>query len=245
MFTQMRRNLSALTFVLSAALLAGGCADPDPEARFNEFVDASEDFRGGGDDDEAECAGSDWGDELTGPYLMALRNPLIPTFSLFFEVSFELEDADERTYSVTFQPLRTDLDDTGEPREDPRTPVGDKIVVRGAQMDESGYFSSVNFLYADGIPEGCAPDPDEADEGLECEVMVSGDANPISYSDIFATLDMAFCVYDVQQGFCGNVSAGKVSRPQPVGLDNQPFNAVISDDYPATDLGPNCPTSEE
>lgn len=233
----LRTLLRPLGLLSAVAISLPGCADPDPETRFDEFLEESESFRGGS---ASACNGSDWGEDLTGPYFMALRNPVIPTLSLYFETSFEIEDAAERRYTISMQPLKTDFDIDGNERADARTPVGDPIVVRGATMTSDGLFDTVNFLRADGIPEACFPDPSAA-PGEECEVIVPGDANPISYADIFATLDLSLCVYDLDTGFCGTITSGRVSRPQAVSLENQPFNAVVAEDYTAVTPTPNCP----
>lgn len=138
-----------------------------------------------------------------GRYLLALSTSLSPTKPLLFTLDAEVSD-DLTTIDLTFQPLTTDGD------EEPRTAIGDAFSVDALPYATDGTFS--------------------ADLG---EVTVPGRANPITGSDIVATVQLIASTHAGDSGtggvVCGQVT-GMVSVPLALDLAGSTFGAVLTDE---------------
>jgi hypothetical protein len=141
--------------------------------------------------------------DWSGRYLLALSTSLSPTKPLLFALDAELSD-DLATIDLTFQPLTTDDDD------EPRVAIGDAIDVADVPYASDGTFS--------------------ADLG---EVTVPGRANPITGSDIIATVQLMASTQAGDSGtggvVCGQVT-GMVSVPLSIDLAGSTFGAVLADE---------------
>ncbi|NVB36673.1 hypothetical protein G6O69_02440 [Pseudenhygromyxa sp. WMMC2535] len=195
--------------ILALALLTTGC--PDPEARFNEFLDATEDDRikdEGGTEDGGEDDSGDSGEEgltdMSGTYLFALVTTLDPETPLQFVTTIDMvvaDDGQSATADFSFQPLSLDVGAKTEPREF----VGDPLVYTDVSFDADGNY--------------------ELDMG---NVQVSGEANPITGSDIEATLQVIGEIVHAR-AFCGELT-GEVTSPLTYDLAGSTFAAIMLDD---------------
>ena len=203
------RRFGFLTGLGALTLLASGC--PDSEARFNEFLDATQDHRdtGDGDGDTGEGDG-DTGVEglpnMDGTFLFALTTSLGPDTPLQFATTVSnmqiAEDGSGATADFNFRPLTLEVGETTTPRE---------------CLPESLDFTDVAFD-ADGNFE--------IDMGL---VMVSGEANPVTGSDIEATLTVLGHIVH-QDAMCGELM-GDLMSPLEYDLDGSEFGALrLADD---------------
>jgi hypothetical protein len=212
MFKQQLIFDTLIFSILTGLMVFMGCSTPDPEGRFNQFQDNTDDRRQMSDAGPIEGQRVDF----SGNYLLALATSINPTKPIFIETSVTV-DTDANTIDFVFQPVKTDRlppADT-EDREDPRTPAGDPITLTGVPFEEDGSF--------------------EADMG---EVQVNGDANPITGSDITATLLLNGTVTSATS-FCGAV-AGDVSAPITADLVGSTFGAVASDDITTAEIVTEC-----
>lgn len=190
-------------------LVASGCPSPDPEGKYDRFVDQTEDdrdlpetkmdfgapvlpdFGSGG---ETETGG---GPTFDGVYLVAVDTIVSYGLPLQFlgDVTAELDAAGNGTISVTFQPLSLDPMSTTVPREE----VGEAITIEGPVED-----------YAFTLDFG--------------QIMVTGAANPITGSDITATLSLVSQIRN-EDAWCGTVT-GMVESPIMVPLEGSYFAAT-------------------
>jgi hypothetical protein len=120
--TQASRHRRATPLCLAASLFALGACGPDTEARWNEYLDETNDAR-----EAAAAAGSCEGDacaacDISGYHLVGLETLLGPGVPIQFMTEV-ISDGDTATFS--FQPLSLDMGSTDSPREE----VGDAIVV--------------------------------------------------------------------------------------------------------------------
>jgi hypothetical protein len=211
--------------LLLLPLFALGC--PDSEARFDEFLDATKDERmEAADEDEdedededtagtedtigtEESAGTeDTGMEgltdMSGVYLLALETALGPDIPLQFVTTVEMtvaDDAQSATASFTFQPLALEMFSLTAPR----TFVGEPLTFEGIVYDADGNY--------------------ELDMGL---VMVTGAANPITGSDIAATLVIDGHIVHVD-AMCGTIT-GELMSPLTYDLAGSTFAMTRLDD---------------
>jgi hypothetical protein len=134
--------------------------------------------------------------DFSGTHFLALSTNLAPGFPLYFLTTVTV-DTEAATIDLSFQPLTVDTNEA------PRTPVGDPILVEDVVFEEDGTFV--------------------ADMG---EVEAPGESNPLSGSDIRATLVLSGRV-DSETFFCGIVS-GNISEPLESPLDGSTFAAVAA-----------------
>ena len=117
-----------LATALLVAVGATGCPSPEPEAKYDEFLENTEEER-----DEAQNQRMDVGSQLadvSGTFLFAISTIVDATKPLQFiaEVTFVAEGSGGMI-SMTLQPLALTQGSTTEPR----TPVGD--TARARQCD--------------------------------------------------------------------------------------------------------------
>ena len=193
-----------------------GC--PDPEARFDEFLEATKENRVQASDESGE-SGSESGetsgepntiDDMTGTYLLGLEaTTLAPDLPLKFVTTIDnmiiAEDGSGATADFTFQPLSV-----------PGECLDGILEFPGVVFDADGNF--------------------EIDMGL---VMVSGEANPISGTDIEATIVMHGRIVDVD-ALCGEVD-GMLMSPLVFDLAGSNFAAIRLDDDGCTETLPTAP----
>lgn len=208
-----RRGLlpsSSLVGSLAGVLaLASGCPSPDPEGKYDRFIDQTEDDRDlpetkmdfgapvlpdFGTGGETETGG---GPSFDGVYLVAVDTIVSYGLPLQFigDVTAELDEAGNGTISVTFQPLSLDPMSTTTPREE----VGDAITI---DADVEDYAFTLDFG----------------------QIMVTGAANPITGSDITATLSLVSQIRN-EDAWCGTVT-GMVESPIMVPLEGSYFAAT-------------------
>ena len=180
-----------LTGALASMTLASGCSNPDAEGRFNSYGERTEDRRGTPD------TGMDMGTpdgsrvDFSGTYFMAVEVAGVGVGRPLYIRNDVTVDLEANTISMTLQPLKTDIDiNTSEARPDARTPVGDPSTVEGIVFNEDGTFT--------------------ADLG---DVIVAGEANPISGSRIESTMVLQGIVASTEV-FCGTVT-GMATLPSP------------------------------
>ncbi len=187
-----------LTSGLGMVLLAG-CPSPDVEGRYDGFVDKTQDIR-----DDAATVKMDIGGSLadvTGTFHFSLAAIVAETTPLQFiaTTTFTADEAGGGTLDIDLQPLSLNVLATTEPREF----VGDVVSI-SFPVDESGAF--------------------EADLG---ELAVTGAANPITGSDIVATLSLQGAIQD-ENVYCGN-AGGMVTVPANIDLTGSSFAAIRID----------------
>ena len=188
-------NALALSSVLGLAVLTG-CPSPDVEGRYDGFVDKTQDIR-----DDAASVKMDIGGSLadvTGTFHFSLAAIVAETTPLQFiaTTTFTADPAGGGTLDIELQPLSLDVLATTEPREF----VGEVVTI-SFPVDESGAF--------------------EADLG---ELAVTGAANPITGSDIVATLSLQGAIQD-ENVYCGN-AGGMVTVPANIDLTGSTFAAI-------------------
>lgn len=199
---------------LSLVVFVAGCPSPDPEGKYEQFNEQTQDQRDlpmavdlppivppGGDTDtdtggETETDGPMLPD-IDGVYLLALETLIGPGLPLQFlvDVDAELDINYDGTVTVDIQPLSLDPMSTSEPREE----VGDSLVV---DADVTGGAFTLVFG----------------------ETMVTGAANPITGSDILADLSLVGSIRS-EDAFCGN-AVGMVLSPIMTSLEGSTFAAV-------------------
>lgn len=195
MASRIVSNALALSSVLGLAVLTG-CPSPDVEGRYDGFVDKTQDIR-----DDAASVKMDIGGSLadvTGTFHFSLAAIVAETTPLQFiaTTTFTADPAGGGTLDIELQPLSLDVLATTEPREF----VGDVVSI-SFPVDESGAF--------------------EADLG---ELAVTGAANPITGSDIVATLSLQGAIQD-ENVYCGN-AGGMVTVPANIDLTGSSFAAI-------------------
>lgn len=190
--------------------MVSGCPSPDPQGKYDEFIDQTEDDRDlpetkmdfgapmlpdfGGSGGETETGGGL--PSFDGVYLVAVDTIVSYGLPLQFigDVTAELDAAGNGTISVTFQPLALEPMGTLAGEE-----VGDAITIEGTVED-----------YAFTLDFG--------------QIMVTGAANPITGSDITATLSLLGQIRN-EDAWCGTVT-GMVESPIMVPLEGSYFAAT-------------------
>lgn len=197
-------GLLALTLVVG---MYSGCDTPDPQGEFDNFGERTRDDRVVADMSFNNGQQIDF----SGTYLLGIVSLLSPT-PILLETEVSVNENFEIDF--VFQPVKTDVDaQSGTPRADPRTPVGDEIPVSGVQLQEDGTFV--------------------VDLG---EVSVGGEANPISGSDIIANITLNGSVQS-PTFFCGTAS-GNVFEPIMLPLDGSTMGAVALEGAAITEVMP-------
>lgn len=164
-----------------------------------------------------EAGGAEGGGErfdFSGSYLLALSTTLAPGVAILFGCEVSVA-ADLETLELSIQPLTTDAGSA------PREPTGDSVEAAEVRYEEDGTFT--------------------ADLG---EVMVPGDANPISGSPIVASVSIAASVFPTDgvlpNHFCGQAT-GMVTVPVPLDLTGSTFGAVEADGFADAEPLLECP----
>lgn len=208
-----------------------GCESPDPETRMDEFADRSgsltpdevADATGGdgadagadiAEDVAVDAPTNDAGDvclppDPEGVWFFALSANLDREAPLYFEITMTY---DGETITANGQPLRYDADPlSGEASPDPRTAVGDPVPSSSA-YDAQGCFV-MEF-------------PD---------VLVTGEANPLTGRDIEGTVIVDGCVVGENEAF-GDMR-GQIVAPLMLDLNGSTF-AAVRGVTPFTDIDP-------
>jgi hypothetical protein len=204
----------AATAVLPVLLC--GCPSPDPQAKFDSFLKDTKEERDEALGQKLDVSGALA--DISGTHLFALAASIAPTSPLQFIATVTLTTTPTGgTLHIEFQPLALEVGSTTEPR----TFAGEVLVLPEAEVDMGGGFA--------------------LDLG---EVAVTGDANPITGSDIVATLMMEGAIQNTDL-WCGTIG-GAVSVPADIDLTGSKFAAVrIEATDPAslpTDVQAMCPT---
>jgi len=204
----LHAQTTTITGLLGITLLATGC--PDSEARFNEFVEATEDVRPGAEDDgdgDGDGGGDGDGDgdgplvNMDGTYLWALETTLGPGLPLQFATTVSnmaiADDGSGATADFSFQPLSLEQNEVTTPREF----VGDPLEYPAVSFDAEGNYA--------------------IDMGT---VEVTGAANPVTGSDIVATLLISGRIVH-RDALCGSLS-GDLLSPLEYDLAGSTFAAM-------------------
>ena len=186
----------ALPLLLAMGGTLAGCPSPEPEGRYDEFVDKTQDIRDDAADVKMDVGGTLA--DVTGTFHFSLAAVVAATTPLQFiaTTTFTADPAGGGQLDIDLQPLSLNVLATTEPREF----VGD-VVSLSFPVDESGAFM--------------------ADLG---EVAVTGAANPITGSDIVATLMLTGAIQD-ENVYCGVVN-GMVTVPANIDLTGSTFAAI-------------------
>ncbi len=192
-----RRLFSATLSLPLLAVMVGGCPSPDVEGRYEGFVDKTQDIR-----DDAAMVKMDVGGALadvTGTFHFSLAAIIAENTPLQFiaTTTFTANDAGGGQVDIELQPLSLDFGATAVPREF----VGEVVSI-SFEVDDAGAFT-------------------DADLG---EVAVTGAANPITGSDIVATLALTGAIQD-ENVYCGVVN-GMVTVPANIDLTGSTFAAI-------------------
>ncbi len=206
------RRLPLALHAAAAALLivsVAGCPSPDAEGKYDAFLKETKEER-----DDAQNVKMDQGGALadvSGDFLFALAAVIDTAHPLQFytTVTFTPE-AEGGTLAMHLQPLSLDPQTTTTPR----MPVGDPLDLPPTPVDASGGFSVM----------------------ITQDVMVTGAANPITGSDIVATLNLVGAIQS-EDLFCGTVT-GMVTAPLMLDLTGSTFAAVR---VPSVDMLPGDP----
>lgn len=201
-------SLRPLWLVVLTSLVAG-CPEPDAEGKYNSFLDETEDER----EDAANIKMDQGGAlvDISGDFLFALAAVIDPAHPLQFYTTVTFTaTADGGTADMQLQPLSLDQGGTVAPRQ----PVGEVLPLLGVPVDASGKFQVM----------------------IAQPVMVTGMANPITGSDIVATLNLDGVIQS-EDLFCGTVT-GMVTQPLMLDLMGSTFAAVR---VPSIDMLPGDP----
>lgn len=203
--TYLSKDSLSVVAVVVGLMAFWGC--PDPQGRFDEFVERSPQGVGGsGGAGHSEVA------DLTGRFLLAAAVTLNPGAPLLFDAKVEMTPgcpAGACTIDMEIQPLNQ-----GKGKGCPGLlePVGPVIELKGVPVEADGTFVAVFSRQAVGTVAGCA--------------------NPISGSDIEATLELHANTRS-EDLFCGSLN-GSLFKPFTYDLSGSTFGAIrIEDD---TDL---------
>lgn len=194
-----------------AALMAAttGCPSPEAEGKYKSFLDETEEER----EDAANVKMDQGGSlaDINGDFLLALGAVIAPETPLQFYATVTFTpSADGGMVAMLLQPLSLDPLATTVPR----VPVGDALSVGPVPVTAAGSFE---------LP-------------IQEPVMVSGMANPITGSDIVATLNLSASIQS-EDLFCGTVT-GMVTAPLMLDLTGSTFAAVR---VPSVDMLPGDP----
>lgn len=152
--------------------------------------------------------------DFGGQYLLALSTTLAPGEPILFACDVSVAD-DLETLELSIQALTTDADAM------PRAPTGDSLHTGAVPYAEDGSVS--------------------VDLG---EVTVPGDANPISGSDIVATVAITATAHmmtdELPMYFCGQVT-GMVSVPLALDLAGSTLGAIETDSFADAEPLGACP----
>jgi hypothetical protein len=154
----------APTLLLLAAALSTGCPSPEAGEKYQTFLDETEEER-----EDAANVKMDQGGSLAdvnGDFLLALSAVIAVDLPLQFYATVTFTPGGEGgTVEMSLQPLSLTQGSTTEPR----MPVGDSLTIGPVAVNAAGAFE---------LP-------------ITEPVMVTGEANPITGSDIVATLNLS------------------------------------------------------
>lgn len=204
-----RRRMAAGASLVAALVFATGCPAADAEGKYEKFIDETEEER----EDAANVKMDQGGSlaDINGTFLLALSAVIAAEYPLQFYTTVTFVPTPEGgTVTLELQPLSLDPQTTTTPRQ----PVGDALTVGPAMVNASGSFE---------LP-------------ITEPVMVTGEANPITGSDIVATLNLSASIQS-EDLFCGTVT-GMVTSPLELDLVGSTFAAVR---VPSVDMLPGDP----
>ena len=186
----------ALPLLLATGGTLAGCPSVEAEGRYDEFVDKTQDIR-----DDAADVKMDVGGvlaDVTGTFHFSLAAVVAATTPLQFiaTTTYTPNAAGGGQLDIELQPLSLNVLATTEPRE-----YTGEVIPLSFPVDEAGAFM--------------------ADLG---EVAVTGAANPITGSDIVATLMLTGAIQD-ENVYCGIVN-GMVTVPANIDLTGSTFAAI-------------------
>jgi hypothetical protein len=206
MKSQRPNPVFAPMLVLLAAALSTGCPSPEAGEKFQSFLDETEEER-----DDAANVKMDQGGSLAdvnGDFLLALSAVIAVDLPLQFYATVTFTPtADGGTVQMNLQPLSLMQGSTTVPRQ----PVGDALTIGPVAVNAAGSFE---------LP-------------ISEPVTVTGEANPITGSDIVATLNLSGSIQSADL-FCGTVT-GAVTEPLDLDLLGSTFAAVR---VPSVDMLP-------
>ncbi len=183
--------------MLGVGILLAGCPSPEVEERYDEFGEKTQDIRDDAASVKMDVAGTLV--DVTGTFHFSLTaTPVAPTtpFQFIATTTFTPDDAGGGQLDLELQPLSLGLGQTNNPREF----TGDAIPL-SFTVDEAGTF--------------------DADLG---EINLIGAANPVTGSDIVATMQLQGAIQD-ENVYCGNVG-GMVTVPANIDLTGSTFAAI-------------------
>lgn len=200
----------AVRLLVAVALVAlTGCPSPDAPGKYDDFIDQTEEER-----EDAANVKMDQGGALAdvnGDFLLALAAVIAPETPLQFYATVTFTPStDGGMLQMNLQPLSLDVLATTVPRQ----PVGDSLELQAVPVNATGGFE---------LP-------------ITEPVMVTGMANPITGSDIVATLNLSGTIQS-EDLFCGTVT-GMVTAPLMLDLTGSTFAAVR---VPSVDMLPGDP----
>lgn len=178
--------------------MLAGCPSPEVEGRYDEFTDKTQDIRDDAATVKMDVAGTLV--DVTGTFHFSLTaTPVAPTTPFQF-IATTVYTPDEATgggqLEIALQPLSLEILATNTPREF----TGEPVLLSFA-VDEAGTF--------------------DADLGV---INLIGDANPVTGSDIVATMSLQGAIQDADV-YCGNVG-GMVTVPANIDLTGSTFAAI-------------------
>lgn len=209
------RSLLRRLAVVAPLWLAAGCPSPEPQEKYDAFLDQTKEER-----EDAANVKMDMGGALadvSGTFLFSLSAVIdAPHPMQFYTTVTFTPGGDGGTLAMDLQPLSLDVGSTTAPR----MPVGEVLSLPATPVDAAGAFSFV----------------------IENPVMVTGAANPITGSDIVATLQLDGVIQS-EDIFCGTVS-GMVTQPLMLDLMGSTFAAerVTGMDALPTEVIFACPS---
>lgn len=208
--SRVSRAFGSLLPLLSAAVLLAGC--PDSEAKFNEFLDNTDDDRDFMPPPPPDVMPA--GADISGDFLLAVSTIIAPDLPMQFVATNTVttDEMGNTLLTACLQPLSLMQGKVNTPRE----PIGDPLCYEDLPIADGKF---------------------EIDAGV---VMVTGMANPVTGGDIVASLKMIGTVID-EDFYCGEIE-GEVMMPLMAGLAGSTFAAVRLEDPAALplDVTKNC-----
>lgn len=188
-------TISAMSLIGGCFALLLGCNGPDPEGKYEDFVDETQDDRDipPAKEDIATIEG-----DISGDFLLAVATTVDIDKPLQFIATntVTLDPEGKQMLKVSLQPLSLEQGKVTTPR----MPVGDPLVYENIPVVDGKFI---------------------LDAGT---VMVTGMANPITGSDIVASLIMNGNIMG-EDLYCGGVT-GDVMSPLMVSIEGSTFAAV-------------------
>lgn len=180
--------------LLAALGLVTGC--PDPEAKFDEFLDNTKDDRDFMPPPPPDVMPAEA--DISGDFLLAVSTIIAPDLPLQFIATntITIDENGNTLLGACLQPLSLDPGKVNTPRQ----PIGDPLCYSDLPIADGKF---------------------EIDAGV---VMVTGMANPVTGGDIVASLKMVGTVID-EDFYCGEIE-GEVMMPLMSPLAGSTFAAV-------------------